>query len=234
MTRPDFARSDLGNLAQGDFRFLLEHFPAPGQTYEDIAANIQSMPSTLESLLSSDYAFREIVNRRGLLLDVSPFLLFNVLLRRSLGKIRSAPERKAVNYIANVLALFVRADRLYRVQPNDPETKAYIVDMLAEAAEAVGARQFCIYAHVGNFALFLTGVFPAWIEHRHRYKRRPVDRGYYAQQGQTNYHHAAVHRLAREYGLDDVFMRLALDFDSYARALNYMAATWFHGWRIEA
>jgi hypothetical protein len=77
-------------------------------------------------------------------------------------------------------------------------------------------------------------VFPAWIEHRHRYKRRPVDRGYFVQQGQTYYHQAAVHRLASEYGLNDVFMRLALDFDRYSRALNYMVATWFHGGRIEA
>jgi hypothetical protein len=234
MPRLDFTCSDLSGLTQGDLRFLVERFPAAGQSYEAIAANIQSMPSTLESWLSSEYAFREIVNRRELLLDVSPFLLFNVLLRRSLGKLRTAPERKAVNYIANVLALFARTDRLYRVQPGDRETKTYIVDMLAEAAEADGARQFCIYAHVGNFTLFVTGVFPAWIEHRHRYKRRPVDRGYYAQQGQTYYHQAAVHHLARDYGLDDVFMRLALNFDGYARALNYMVATWFHGWRIGA
>lgn len=234
MARPDFARSDLGALAQGDLRFLLEHFPAPGQTYEAIAANLRTLPSTLESMLDSDYVFREILDRRELLLDVSPFLLFNVLLRRSLGKARTAPERKAVNYIANVLALFVRADRLYRVQPNDPEMQAYIVDWLSEAAEADSARQFCIYAHIGNFTLFLTGVFPAWIEHRHRYKRRPVDRSYYTQQGQTNFHQAALHRLARDYGLDDVFMRLALDFEGYARALNHMVATWFLGWQTEA
>jgi hypothetical protein len=233
MARPDFACSNLGALAESDLRFLLEHFPAPGQTYEAIAANLQSMPNTLESWLNSDYVFREIVDRREWLADVSPFLLFNVLLRRSLGPVRTAPERKAVNYIANVLALFVRVDRLYRVQPDDPETQAYIVDMLAEATEADSARQFCIYAHVGNFTLFLTGVFPAWIEHRHRYKRRPVDHSYYTQQGQTYYHQAALHRLARDYGLDDVFMRLALDFDGYARALNHMVATWFHGWQTE-
>ncbi len=146
---------------------------------------------------------------------------------------RTAKERKAVNYIANVLALFVRTDRLYRVQPGDSETHTYIVDMLAEAAQADSARQFCIYAHIGNFTLFLTGVFPAWIDYRHRYKRRPVDRSYYTQQGQTNYHQAALHHLAREYGLDDVFMRLALDFDSYAQALNYMVSTWFRGWQAQ-
>jgi hypothetical protein len=234
MTRPDFACSNRGGLASGDLRLLLEHFPAPGQTYEAIAANLHTLPSTLESMLDSDYVFREIVDRREWLADISPFLLFNVLLRRSLGKVRTAPERKAVNYIANVLALFVRADRLYRAQPDDPESKEYIVDWLAEAAEADSARQFCIYAHVGNFTLFLTGVFPAWIEHRHRYKRRPVDRSYYAQQGQTNYHQAALHRLAREYGLDDVFMRLALDFEGYTRALNHMVATWFRGWQNQS
>ncbi len=233
MARPDFASTDLGALAQGDLRFLIEHFPTPGESYETIAANLKVLPNTFESMLESDYVFRQIVDRRELLLDVSPFLLFNVLLRRSVGKARMASERKAINYIANVLALFVRADRLYRVQPNDPETQAYIVDMRAEAAEANSARQFCIYAHIGNFTLFLTGVFPGWIEHRHRYKRRPVDRSYYTQQGRSSYHQAALHHLAREYGLDDVLMRLALDFDGYAGALNHMVATWFRGWQRE-
>jgi hypothetical protein len=234
MARPDFARSDLGVLAQGDLRFLLERFPAPGQTYEAIAANLKLLPSTLESMLDSDYVFQQILDRRELLLDVSPFLLFNVLLRRSLGKLRTPQERKAVNYMANVLALFARTDRLYRVQPDDPETKAYIVDMLSEAAGVDSARQFCIYAHIGNFTLFLTGVFPGWIEHRHRYQHRPLDRRYYTQQGQSGYHQAALHRLARDYGLDDVFMRLALDFEGYARALNRMVGTWFHGWSSSA
>jgi hypothetical protein len=231
VSRPDFARTDVGALDTGDLRFLLEHFPAPGEDYKAIAAHLQALPNTLESMLDSDYVFRQIVDRRELLLDVSPFLLFNVLLRRSVGKSRTVPERKAVNYIANVLALFVRADRLWRVQAHDIETKEYIVDMLAEAAEADGSRRFCIYTHIGNFTLFLTGVFPGWIEHRHRYKRRPVDRSYYAQNGRSSYHQAALHHLAREYGLDDVFMRLALDFDGYARALNHMVGTWFDGWQ---
>jgi hypothetical protein len=232
-TRPDFARCELSALGQSDLRFLLERFPAPGQTYEAIAANLRALPNTLESMLESDYVFHEIVDRREWLADISPFLLFNVLLRRSLGRVRTAPERKTVNYIANVLALFVRADRLYRVQPNDAETQEYIVDMLADAAQADSVRQFCIYAHVGNFTLFLTGVFPAWIDHRHRYRRRPVDRSYYTQQGQTNYHQAALHHLAREYDLEDVFMRLALDFEGYVWALNHMVGTWFRSWQSQ-
>lgn len=223
---PDFARTSLQPL-DGDLRFLLEGFPEPGRDYESMAEAIERLPSTLESLLDSDWVLGRILDRREIILDVSPFLFFSVVLRKAVGRPRGALERKVLNYIANVLSLFVHTDRLYRVQPGDRETKAYIVDLIEEAAESDSRRQFSIYAHIGNFTLFLAGLYPRWIEYRHRYKRQLVGRDYYEQQGQIHFHQAAQHRLAQEYRLRDVFLRLALDFRRYAQGLNCMAETYF-------
>ena len=222
MASPDFAKTDSTALTPGDLCFLMEHFPPPGRNYAEIATVIGELPSTLESLLESDYVSERILDQRGFLLDVSPFLFFNVLLRRVLPGRRTALERKVINYIANLLSLFVKVDRLYRIRPNDAVTHKYIVDMINQLPEADSSRRFAIYAHVGNFALFLTGMFPDWIEHRFRFKHRPVDRKYYEDHGGAYYHQAGVHPLADELELQDVFLRLALDFDHYGKALNQM------------
>ncbi len=223
MTRPDFATTNLQPLADRDLRFLMEHFPQPGRSYEEIAQVIHRVPTTLDSMLDSEFVFRKILEQRNTLLDISPFLLFNVLLRRSIGAPRSAIERRVVNYIANLLALFVHTDRLYRVHRSDTETYEYIVDMIAEAARVDARRQFLVYSHIGNYTLWLTGLFPQWIEYRHRYKRRPVDMSFFTNSGRAYFERAATHPLAREYELSDVFLRLALMFDQYKRALNFMA-----------
>jgi hypothetical protein len=227
MARPDYAKTDNSALTRTDLRFLIEHFPSPGRSYAEIAAVIDQLPTTLESMLESDYVAERILDRRGLLLDVSPFLLFNVLFRRSLPGKRNALERKVINYIANMLSLFVRVDRLYRVRPTDPVTSQHIVDMIQRIPQAATSERFAIYAHIGNFALFLTGMFPDWIEHRFRFKRRLVNRTYYEDQGCAYYHQAGLHPLADQFELHDVFLHLALGFSHYSQALNQMRRNFF-------
>lgn len=224
MGRPDFATTDLSGLAHGDLALIIESFPQPGRSYEAIAQILDELPSTLESTLSSDYLFQQVCGRAQRLLDVSPFLLFNVLLRRTLADHRSGPGRKVTNYLANMLALFVRTERLYRIEPYDQKTYEYLVEMIEEAQEAGARRQFLIHSHIGNYALFLTGLFPQWIDHRFRFKRRPVDAKYYVDMGSTHFHRAATHGLARDYGLEDVFLRLSLRFEHYKGALNQIAS----------
>ena len=54
MRRPDFARTQLQPLADGDLRFLIESFPRPASSYEEIARILDTLPNTLESVLTSD------------------------------------------------------------------------------------------------------------------------------------------------------------------------------------
>jgi hypothetical protein len=223
MTRPDFAYADLQPLADRDLRFLIDNFPQPGRSYEEIAQVIHRLPTTLDSMLDSDFVFSKIIDQRTLLLDISPFLLFNVLLRRAVGRARNSTDRKVINYIANLLALFVEADRVHRIQRNDADTYEYIVDMIAAAARSDARRQFLVYSHIGNYTLWLTGLFPHWIEHRRRYKRRPVDVSFFTNSGRAYFERASSHPLAREFNLSDVFLRLAMLFDEYKGALNFMA-----------
>lgn len=226
--RPDIVARGLDRLTDKDLRFLVENFPQPAASYEDMARIFASLPTTLESALDAEYVYRRIVENRELL-DISPFLLFNVLLRRSIGGARTPTERAVVNYLANLLSLFVRTERVYRPEAGDRRSYEYFVDLAAEAARADERRRFLLHAHIGNYALYLTGLFCDWLEYRHRFKRRPVDARYYADMGRAGYRDAASNRLARVYKLDDVFLRLALQFDHYRERLSVLAREYlFH------
>jgi hypothetical protein len=221
--RPDIVARGLEQLTDRDLRFLVENFPQPVNGYAEMAAMLKALPSTAESMLDAEYVHRKIFESRGVLLEVSPFLLFNVLLRRCMARPRTATDRAVINYLANLLSLFVRTDRVYRPESGDSRSYEYFVDLMAEAQRAEERRQFILYAHVGNYALYLTGIFPDWLEDRHRNKRRPLDASYYADMGRTGYRDAASSRLAKAYELDDIFMRLALLFDHYRERLNMLA-----------
>ena len=227
--RPDIVARGLDRLTDKDLRFLVENFPQPAASYEDMARIFASLPTTLESALDAEYVYRRIVENRAELLDISPFLLFNVLLRRSIGGARTPTERAVINYLANLLSLFVRTERVYRPEAGDRRSYEYFVDLAAEAARADERRRFLLHAHIGNYALYLTGLFCDWLEYRHRYKRRPTDARYYADMGRAGYRDAASNRLAKVYELDDVFLRLALQFDHYRERLSVLAREYlFH------
>lgn len=226
MRSPDFAYTDLERLESRDFQFIVEHFPVPGRSYEEIARLVHTLPTTLESLLNSEYLFRMVCEETRLLLNISPFLLFSVLLRRNLRDHRAKPDRKIINYLANLLSLFIRTDRLFRVEPHDRKEHQYLVDLISEGETADSRRQFLIHSHIGNYSLFISGLFPAWIEYRYRYKRRPINAQYYVDMGRTYFQRAATHPMARELGLDDVFLRLALLFEAYQKTLNEISQSY--------
>lgn len=226
--QPDVVARGL-NLTDNDLRFMVENFPQPAASYDDMARIFASLPTTLESMLDAEYVYRKIFENCWQLLQISPFLLFSVLLRRYIGGARTQTDRAVVNYLANLLSLFVRADRVYGPEGGDGQSYEYFVDLAAEAARSDERRRFLLHAHIGNYALYLTGIFRDTLEYRRRYKRRAVDARYYADMGRVGYRDAASNRLAKVYKMDDVFLRLALQFDHYRDRLNVLAREYlFH------
>jgi len=219
---PDIAARGLERLADKDLRFLAQNFPRPVPSYAEMAQTFARLPSTLDSMLDAGYLHRKIFENRSELLGISPFLLFSVLLRRCIGAARTATDRAVINYLANLLSLFVRTDRVYRPEAGDDRSYEYLVELAAEAGQADEERRFLLHAHIGNYALYLTGIFADALEYRHRYQRRPADARYYADMGRMGYRDAASNRLARAYDLRDVFLRLAMTFD-YRERLNMLA-----------
>ena len=223
MSRPDFAHVDIAPLGVGDLQFLIDNFPQPARTHSDIARVIHHMPTTVESMLDSRFVVEALLESRELVLRVSPFLWFNVLLRRALPTHRTRLDRQAINYLANLLSLFVDARRVQRVQPDDTHAYTYLWELVAAAEQADESRRFLVYSHIGNYSLYLSGMFNDWLEHRYRFGRRPLNINYYIDFGRTYFDRAADHRMAREFQLEDVFGYLAAAFDDFRRGLMRLA-----------
>ncbi|MGH8445242.1 MAG: hypothetical protein ACREVL_08240 [Solimonas sp.] len=223
MQMPDFAQCGTAPLTRQDLIFLFEHFPLPGIDAVEAAQRVIEHPSTLDSMLEADYVFDAIRDRHSQWLEVSPQLFFNILLRRCLPGRRNAQERQAIHYLANLLGLFTRTERVYRVSRDDEAGYQYLVDLVAAAAQAGPERGFLVHSHIGNYALYTAGICAEWVEHRHRYKRRPVTVEYYCRMGRSYYSTASRHPLAAEFGLRQVFNELATRFGYYRDGLERMA-----------
>jgi hypothetical protein len=105
----------------------------------------------------------------------------------------------------------------------------YLVDLVQAIGEARTAdHAFSLQTEVGDRALYLSGVFPDWIYHRHRYGRRSVDLEYYEDMGRRYYAAAARHEAASRYELADVLELLAEAFGALRQALNDLVDDHLH------
>lgn len=223
MQSPDFALSGPMALSHKDLLFLFEHFPVPGIDPVEAVRRVHEQPVMLESILESRYVQDALLDSRNAWLDVSPQLFFDVMLRRALPGRRDRTERSVIHYLANLLGLFSRTDRVYRLQSGDGSSYEYLADLLQEAQQAGSDRRFLVDAHIGNYALYLSGVCAPWVHHRREFKRRPVSLEYYRRMGRSHYATAAGSPQAQDFGLREVFRHLAERFEYFRGGLQKLA-----------
>jgi hypothetical protein len=128
-------------------------------------------------------------------------------------------DRDLADYLAAMLLDFGRRDRAWRVDWNDDQRHRYLVDILTDLEASDGPRRFKVMVHLGNYALWLAGLFPDYIAARHLRKGGP-DVGYYDALGRRGFGLASDHQLADAFGLDGVFRTAAEQYPSVRTALN--------------
>ena len=97
---------------------------------------------------------------------------------------------------------------------------------LAALREADDRTSFHLRAHVGNYSLFLAGVFPDRIRMRAELRGSPGLK-YYEAIGRSQYRAASDHRLAHKYDLSGIFNTLSERFETTRLALNDIAERLF-------
>jgi hypothetical protein len=80
-------------------------------------------------------------------------------------------------------------------------------------------RSFLVRTHLGNYALWVSGFFPDYVEHR-KWRRGGPDLDYYEEMGRRGFQLAADHRLAANHGLDTLYATAAERFGLLRAALN--------------
>lgn len=141
-----------------------------------------------------------------------------VVVRHGLREV-GEDDRILADYVASILLHFGLRDRATRVSDADDEIYTTLADLGAALESADAPRSLLVRAHLGNYALWMSGVFPDYIEMR-RWRRGGPDLDYYEEMGRKGYSLAASHRLAAEHGLASLFAAAAERFPVLRQALN--------------
>ena len=141
-----------------------------------------------------------------------------VVVRHALKRVHEH-DRGISDYVASILVHFAMRDNSHRIGAADDEVYDTVAALLADVDNGDATRRFLVRAHLGNYALWLGGMFPDHVTER-RHRRGGPDLDYYDEMGQRGFALAAQHRLAKQYGMDTLFEATAERFPRIRAALN--------------
>lgn len=183
----------------------------------DCVTRLLGDPDTRDLILDDEQLFRAVVENRGCL-TLSSHFYFYILVRNVFRK-SGVEDRMVADYVAEVLAEYSSMERSQCRVPGQAEPLNYFFEMLMALRDANERNGFELRAHIGNYALFFSGVFPDRIRVRAE-KRGFPDLGYFEGIGRSSFRVASDHRLAQRYELTEVFGTLAERFTTTRAALN--------------
>jgi hypothetical protein len=157
-----------------------------------------------------------MAQRRGALASLPLFMY--VMVRRALRRV-GEEDRLLADYVTSVLLHFARRGRAERVAEGDDEVYAALFELYEDVNDPDARRSFFVRTHLGNYALWLSGLFPDRIEHQ-RWRRGGPDLQYYEELGRRGFQLAADHRLAEQHGLATLYATAADRFGLLRLALN--------------
>lgn len=197
---------------------------ASGSSRELDRLEVQLREVGLDSLLD-DPRLRTALLAQVQAAHASPRLFTYVIVRHALREVGEG-DRVMADFVSSVLLTFGQRDRSHRIREYDDQIYDTLAALLADAECGDPTRAFLARAHLGNYALWLAGIFPDYIESRQQRRGGPgLD--YYDNMGERGYRLAANHRLATEHGVQPLFSCAAERFGRLRVALNHVSDTVF-------
>lgn len=170
-----------------------------------------------DEILDHETLIRAVLENPGNL-TISQQFYFYILARLALKR-SGIDDRRLADYVAALLEKFSRSRQLHA--PIENLEAYYLSDLLLALKGATPYQSFLIRAHVGNYSLFITGIFHESIERRS--KRGAPNCSFYEDMGRTNFHALASHHMAKRFELSILFETLADRFHECRVALNRLA-----------
>jgi len=218
-----------------DFDFIvrtLAHSRGDSVSLVDLLSDSE----TRDSILDHPRLVETILSNAGHL-HISSQFYFYVLARYVLQQ-AGIGDLKLCDYVGSLLEAFSRANQLQSPNKIDnsemigaregfrSRAHEYISDMLIALTRATPEQTFLLRAHVGNYSLFISGIFHENTQRRSL--RGAPDIEFYEQVGRSNYQLVASHETARRWELTDVFAGLANRFHDVRLALNELSDRLLH------
>ena len=214
-----------GRFTADDFQFVVNVLSKSRADAVPLA-KLLADESTRDCVLDHDLVYKALLDDTSFL-RVSPDFYFYVLTRRVLTQ-SGIDDRSLTDYIAAVLVEFGRR----AVAQNDQRTAPlfahpYISDLLMIMAKAGPWERLMIRAHVGDYSLFISGIFADRVRAQCELRGGPGIK-FYEEVGGGSYLAAGTDRLADETEHRAVYRRLGGAFREVRRALNHLSADILH------
>jgi hypothetical protein len=132
-------------------------------------------------------------------------------------------DTKLVDYLSEMLARFVRSDALYAAsdRASRPIQQLAAMAQAAEASELRGHPRREAFRHVGDFALFWTGLYPE------SFREKRATLATYCETGRRSYFVASTYvDTPGDAEEAPVLRTLAEEFDACVRGLNLVRESW--------
>jgi hypothetical protein len=139
--------------------------------------------------------------------------LFQNLTMASFEQVGHADPELTV-YVTGILVDFTHVDNLYRVRDAQGRRLEYLFDLQLESRQEDTAHARETQKHLGDYALFMVGMFPESLQRR----RRPVSPDYYVWQGKQAY--TTVSEIDALRPTAALFRKLAANFEVCVSALH--------------
>ena len=144
-----------------------------------------------------------------------------VMVRHTLRRLGES-DRLLADYLASIVVHFGIRDRSTRLGESDDRIYTVLTDLYHDVNDPDARRSLLVRVHLGNYALWLAGIFPDHVEQR-RWNRGGPDLGYFEEMGRRGFQLAAEHRLAEEHGLAPLYAAAADRFGLLRLALNSLS-----------
>ena len=202
-----------GRLGDADLRLVVLAL-ARGQAQWAERYRARVLAEGPDALLDEPGLLEALRALRSLALP-SPALFAYVAVRYALRR-AGVDDRELADYLAALLLEFGDHERHTRIRKHDDQSYRYLVDLVSDlaAVDGAGERAFLLRVHLGNYALWLAGLFPA---------RVGEQLSYYERLGRRGYLEAADHSLARRFGVDGIYRHAADRFPALRAAFNHLS-----------
>ncbi len=203
-------------LSAADFDFVVRTLSRNRES----AVSLQELlcdAETRDAILDHEHLVSAVLSSGGPL-RISPQFYFYILTRHVLNG-AGIESRDLSDYVASLLAAHSRTMEI--TSPDGTLRTEYLSDLLLALRGASPRKAFLIRAHIGDVALFVSGIFHERIERRRQ--RGAPSCAFYEDIGRSCYHYAAQYRAARTCRLDGVYGELADRFSAVRGALNRLS-----------
>jgi hypothetical protein len=154
--------------------------------------------------------------------------LFRRLTEQTFARALGWDEPAVVGYVSDLLADFTHVERLYRVRTAQGRRIEDVAEMLLEGdllhRAASIEREWEVHKHIGDFTLFMTGLFPEYVR-RLRHPRplvSPDSLVDYVQTGKRSYRVASEFTHGQFAGTAPLFRKLSEHFELCVFGLGYV------------